>query len=450
MNLSRTRKGLTWRCEVRLRTSGKDYTMDIYKNDFTYANANGEVEQYRASMVMNEECGEFIAHSIADNFNNSHLDVKKITAETTGKYGFERTMLMLAFRIDSLEHDGRIDASNKEWAKSFISSYTNAEKIRATADRTLGTTHPVLLNAAVEDIKSAFLERDRQSQQEIEGYRIMQSVKTPYSEFLLGQSKNMPGCYVTWYNDSRDGGLSAVWGHYFTSGDSQRNLNSAYRDLFSRALSDVNSHTRFDEHAPKTGSIIREVNGEDIQFELTDEECNGIWDMVEQQNVESHFADLLSENGFDVSSSEIKKIITEMAAQYRDDFGFGSDDDYQDYISERSDDLREHLNFEMFGDLFVDEGVTDYTGRIMIIRPEYFSPQNCTPEEQLFLAQSGPGCDSSNYGGMVNGVFLCYREEGSVTSDCFLGAMREDHVPAWAGEARDDISEECDVEQPEM
>ena len=440
---------MTWRCEVRLCTSGKDYTMDIYKNDFTYANANGEVEQYRASMALNEECGEFIAHSIADNFNNSHLDVKKITAETIGKYGFERTMLMLAFRIDSLEHDGRIDASNKEWAKSFISGYSNAEKIRATADRTLGTTHPVLLNAAVEDIRSAFLDRDRQSQQEIEGYRIMQSVKTPYSEFLLGQSKNMPGCYVTWYNDSRDGGLSAVWGHYFTSGDSQSNLNSAYRDLFSRALSDVNSHTHFEELTPKTGSIIREVNGEDMQFELTDEECNGIWDMVEQQNVESHFTDLLSENGFDINSDDVKKVITEMASQYREDFGFGDNKEFQGYISERDDDLKEHFNSDTFGDVYVDNVASDYTGRIMIIRPEYFSSRNFTPEEQLFLAQSGPGCDPKEYGGAVNGVFLYDRVEASITSDCFLGAMREEHIPMWAREARDDISEEYD-EQPEM
>lgn len=42
-----------------------------------------------------------------------------------------------------------------------------------------------------------------------------------------------------------------------------------------------------------------------------------------------------------------------------------------------------------------------------------------------------------------------YREEASITSDCFLGAMREEHIPMWAREARDDISEEYD-EQPEM
>ena len=240
-----------------------------------------------------------------------------------------------------------------------------------------------------------------------------------------------------------------VWGHYFTSNDSQNNLVSAYRDLFSRALSDVNQHTRFEEFTPKIGSIIRTVNGEDMQFELTDEECNGIWDMVEQQNVESHFTDLLSENGFDVNSDDVKKVITEMAAQYREDFGFGDDEEFQEYISERDDDLKEHFNSDTFGDVYVDKGASDYTGRIMIIRPEYFRSRSFTPDEQLFLAQSGPGCDPKEYGGVVNGVFLYDREEASLTSDCFLSAMREEHIPMWAGEARDDISEEYD-EQPEM
>jgi len=205
-----------------------------------------------------------------------------------------------------------------------------------------------------EELRSAFRERNKQ---EIEGYRIVQRIHPPNSEFILGQNKKMSGCYATWFNADHNGGISAVWGYYFTSNDLQNNLVSAYRDLFSRALSDVNQHTRFEELTPKIGSIIRTVNGEDMQFELTAEECNGIWDMVEQQNVESHFTDLLSENGFDVNSDDVKKVITEMAAQYR--------------------------------------------------------------------------------------------EEASLTSDCFLGAMREEHIPTWAKETRDDISEEYD-EQPEM
>lgn len=107
----------------------------------------------------------------------------------------------------------------------------------------------------------------------------------------------MPSYYATWYNGNHDGGLSTIQGHYFTSNDSQSNLLSAYHDLYSRALSDVNQHTRFEEPAPKIGSIIRTVNGQNMQFELTDEERNGVWNMVEQQNVEDAFKELLSERG---------------------------------------------------------------------------------------------------------------------------------------------------------
>lgn len=55
-----------------------------------------------------------------------------------------------------------------------------------------------------------------------------------------------------------------------------------------------------------------------------------------------------------------------MALQYREDFGFGDDEEFQGYISERNDDLKEHFNSEMFGDVYVDNVASDYTGRIMI------------------------------------------------------------------------------------
>ena len=69
-----------------------------------------------------------------------------------------------------------------------------------------------------EELRSDFRERNKQ---EIEGYRIVQRIRTPNSEFVLGQNNKMPGCYVTWYNSDHNGGISTVWGHYFTSNDSQ-------------------------------------------------------------------------------------------------------------------------------------------------------------------------------------------------------------------------------------
>ena len=49
--------------------------MDIYKNSLKYAKENGELERYRESMNLCDECGTFISHSIAENFNNNYLDV---------------------------------------------------------------------------------------------------------------------------------------------------------------------------------------------------------------------------------------------------------------------------------------------------------------------------------------------------------------------------------------
>lgn len=424
--------------------------MEIYKNNLEYAKKNGEREQYLQNLELCDKCGAFIRHSIAVNFNftTKYLDVKTITAEVTEKYGFERTMLMLALRVDSLKNDGRVDIANKEWAKKLLVNYPNAEELRKIADRVFENAHPALLDSVAEEVRFTFMEMNRSKEREVEGYRIIQMVKTPYAEFLLGQNKNMPSYYATWYNGNHDGGLSTIQGHYFTSNDSQSNLLSAYHDLYSRALSDVNQHTRFEEPAPKIGSIIRTVNGQNMQFELTDEERNGVWNMVEQQNVESHFKELLSERGVLPDWSGMESIITDMAEKYRDDFGYGYDEDMQGYIDDHEDEIKEITDKYLYGDIYVEKGnISDFTGRIMIVRPEHINSRDVIPENQLLLAQEGPGCNPADYGSEINGIFLYEREEASLTNDCFLGAMREEHIPEWANEAREDITEESSDEE---
>lgn len=424
--------------------------MEIYKNNLEYAKKNGEREQYLQNLELCDKCGAFIRHSIAVNFNftTKYLDVKTITAEVTEKYGFERTMLMLALRVDSLKNDGRVDIANKEWAKKFLVNYPNAEELRKIADRVFENAHPALLDSVAEEVRFTFMKMNRSKEREVEGYRIIQTVKTPYAEFLLGQNKNMPSYYATWYNGNHDGGLSTIQGHYFTSNDSQSNLLSAYHDLYSRALSDVNQHTHFEEPAPKIGSIIRTVNGQNMQFELTDEERNGVWNMVEQQNVESHFKELLSERGVLPDWSGMESIITGMAEKYRDDFGYGYDEDMQGYIDDHEDEIKKITDKYLYGDIYVDKGnISDFTGRIMIVRPEHINSRDVIPENQLFLAQEGPGCNPDDYGSEINGIFLYERKEASLTNDCFLGAMREEHIPEWANEAREDITEESSDEE---
>lgn len=205
-----------------------------------------------------------------------------------------------------------------------------------------------------------------------------------------------------------------------------------------------------EKEKPQKGSIIRTVNGEVMRFELTDEERDGVWDMVEQQNVEKHFKDLLREQGYDTSLSGMESIISEKAEKYRDDYGYGNNDEFEEYIVERKDDIDELTNQGMYGETYVDTAnITDYTGRVMIIRPDFFKPDMRIPENQLFLAQLGTGCDPKKHGSQIIGVFLYDREEAAIHSDNFLGAMREEHIPDWAKEAREDIAEE-DEEEPEL
>lgn len=164
-----------------------------------------------------------------------------------------------------------------------------------------------------------------------------------------------------------------------------------------------------------------------------------------------------SERGVLPDWSGMESIITDMAEKYRDDFGYDYNEDMQGYIDDHEDEIKEITDKYLYGDIYVDKGnVSDFTGRIMIVRPEHINSRDVIPENQLFLAQEGPGCNPEDYGSEINGIFLYEREEASLTNDCFLGAMREEHIPEWANEAREDIAEESSNEdaddeyEPEM
>lgn len=156
----------------------------------------------------------------------------------------------------------------------------------------------------------------------------------------------------------------------------------------------------------------------------------------------------VSERGVLPDWSGMESIITDMAEKYRDDFGYGYDEDMQGYIDDHEDEIKEITDKYLYGDIYVDKGnISDFTGRIMIVRPEHINSRDVIPENQLFLAQEGPGCNPEDYGSEINGIFLYEREEASLTNDCFLGAMREEHIPEWANEAREDIAEESSDEE---
>lgn len=77
-----------------------------------------------------------------------------------------------------------------------------------------------------------------------------------------------------------------------------------------------------------------------------------------------------------------------MAEKYRDDFGYDYNEDMQGYIDDHEDEIKEITDKYLYSDIYVDKGnVSDFTGRIMIVRPEHINSRDVIPENQLFLAQ---------------------------------------------------------------
>lgn len=92
------------------------------------------------------------------------------------------------------------------------------------------------------------------------------------------------------------------------------------------------------------------------------------------------------------------------------------------------------------GELFTKEHIIpeshleDYTDKILIIRAEWLKPKYRSPENQLFLARCGFGCDPSRMGTAVCGIFLVDGEETRLERYDFIGIIADEFVPKWAEE----------------
>ena len=74
----------------------------------------------------------------------------------------------------------------------------------------------------------------------------------------------------------------------------------------------------------------------------------------------------------------------------------------------------------------------DYTDRVCIFNAQRMKESHLHPEEQIFLAQSGFGCQPNSRGTKVYGRFLCDDEECYVTRQSLVGVMKDECIPEWA------------------
>lgn len=90
----------------------------VYYQNYEYASEHGEIEQFSASVKLNETCKTAIERAIAEHFDGYRLD-SAACDEIVELYGFERSMCILAKTIQVHDSDGRVSRDNISWAAGF-------------------------------------------------------------------------------------------------------------------------------------------------------------------------------------------------------------------------------------------------------------------------------------------------------------------------------------------
>jgi len=89
----------------------------------------------------------------------------------------------------------------------------------------------------------------------------------------------------------------------------------------------------------------------------------------------------------------------------------------------------------------------DYAGKLVILRDTALKEECRTPENQLFLAESGFGCSPEKVGKKVFGRFLSDGEKGQFYRQDIIGVIADEHIPDWAREKLSEITAEREQTQ---
>ena len=123
----------------------------VYKYPADYARENGELEQYRLSDKVNIACIREIDAAISKHHDGFSFDSKAALQGIVKKFGYERTLFVLAATVRNGEHDGRYSRANKDWAKTvpvFDTERSTWYSLRS---------HPVLADAFVSTARHEYL-----------------------------------------------------------------------------------------------------------------------------------------------------------------------------------------------------------------------------------------------------------------------------------------------------
>ena len=173
------------------RTDNSD--VPVYYESFAYAAENGEVDLYRISRQLNEDCRNAIEEAIADNFDGMHL-ADDATKSVVEQFGMERMGYILAYTLNYNNHDGRYSHSNKEWADTTC----KGERGNNIRPDWIVRSHPAVLNGFV-DMYRKELEAEQQRELEkpfVQQFYVVTDLQTnPMQIERFGDLDDAMSCY---------------------------------------------------------------------------------------------------------------------------------------------------------------------------------------------------------------------------------------------------------------
>lgn len=129
------------RADTVIRQEEELLKSPVYKYPFEYARDNNELEQFRTSLKANITCTREMDATIGKYHDGYSFDSKAAVRDVVQKFGYERTLFVLAATVRNHEHDGRYSRSNKDWART-VPVFDTERSIQYAA-----RSHPVLVDA---------------------------------------------------------------------------------------------------------------------------------------------------------------------------------------------------------------------------------------------------------------------------------------------------------------
>lgn len=93
----------------------------VYDHPLQDAVKRGELEQFQISHDLNVACAKAIDATLTKHFdrNTYDLNTEAASREVVEKFGFDRTMAVLANTVRHYSFDGRFSKSSREWARTI-------------------------------------------------------------------------------------------------------------------------------------------------------------------------------------------------------------------------------------------------------------------------------------------------------------------------------------------